>query len=135
MGAEPRSSQDDRTHARFDKQRVRSLFASFAASRDPQVREQLVIEHLNLVRYLASRFANRGEPLDDLIQVGMLGLIKAIDRFEPERGLEFTTYATPTVIGEINATSATRAGRSACRAVCKSSTPPSIAPSTRCRWS
>ncbi len=48
-----------------------------------------------------SRFANRGEPLDDLIQVGTLGLIKAIDRFDVERGLEFTTYATPTVIGEI----------------------------------
>ncbi|HME80503.1 MAG TPA: SigB/SigF/SigG family RNA polymerase sigma factor [Candidatus Eremiobacteraceae bacterium] len=101
MSAEPRAPNADRQTVRFDKQRVRSLFASFAASRDPQVREQLVIEHLNLVRYLASRFANRGEPLDDLIQVGMLGLIKAIDRFEPERGLEFTTYATPTVIGEI----------------------------------
>lgn len=47
------------------------------------------------------RFANRGEPLDDLIQVGIVGLLKAIDRFEPERGVEFTTYATPTVVGEI----------------------------------
>ena len=59
------------------------------------------MSHLNLVRFLASKFKNRGEPLDDLIQVGTIGLIKAIDRFEPDRGLEFTTYATPTIMGEI----------------------------------
>lgn len=59
------------------------------------------MSHLNLVRFLASKFKNRGEPLDDLIQVGTIGLIKAIDRFDPDRGLEFTTYATPTVLGEI----------------------------------
>jgi RNA polymerase sigma-B factor len=59
------------------------------------------MNHLNLVRFLASKFKNRGEPLDDLIQVGTIGLIKAIDRFDPSRGLEFTTYATPTIMGEI----------------------------------
>ena len=59
------------------------------------------MSHLNLVRFLASKFKNRGEPLDDLIQVGTIGLIKAIDRFDPSRGLEFTTYATPTIMGEI----------------------------------
>ncbi len=59
------------------------------------------MSHLNLVRFLASKFKNRGEPLDDLIQVGTIGLIKAIDRFDPSRGLEFTTYATPTILGEI----------------------------------
>jgi RNA polymerase sigma-B factor len=53
------------------------------------------------VRFLASKFKNRGEPLDDLVQVGTIGLIKAIDRFDPSRGLEFTTYATPTILGEI----------------------------------
>jgi RNA polymerase sigma-B factor len=53
------------------------------------------------VRYLAVKFANRGEALDDLIQVGTVGLIKAIDRFDLERGVEFTTYATPTIVGEI----------------------------------
>jgi RNA polymerase sigma-B factor len=100
VGAQPRPSNDSRSE-RFDRQRTRALFATFAETRDADLREQLVIAHLNLVRYLASRFANRGEPLDDLIQVGTLGLIKAIDRFEPQRGLEFTTYATPTVIGEI----------------------------------
>ena len=59
------------------------------------------MSHLNLVRFLANKFKNRGEPLDDLIQVGYLGLLKAIDRFDPSRGLEFTTYATPTILGEI----------------------------------
>ena len=59
------------------------------------------MSHMNLVRFLANKFKNRGEPLDDLMQVGYLGLLKAIDRFDPDRGLEFTTYATPTVLGEI----------------------------------
>src|ERR1700688_2293863 len=86
---------------RFDRERTRELFVVFAASKDPAVRDELVIAHLNLVRYLAVRFAHRGETLEDLVQVGTLGLIKAIDRFDPTRGVEFTTYATPTVIGEI----------------------------------
>ena len=54
-----------------------------------------------LVRSLARRYAGRGEPVDDLVQVGAIGLIKAIDRFEPERGLELTTYAVPTIVGEL----------------------------------
>ena len=53
------------------------------------------------MRFLALKFANRGEPLDDLVQVGTVGLLKAIDRFERDRGVEFTTYATPTIVGEI----------------------------------
>ncbi len=66
-----------------------------------QLREQLVRANLPLVEHLARRFANRGEPLDDLTQVGTIGLLKAIDRFAPERGVEFSTYATPTIVGEI----------------------------------
>lgn len=70
---------------------------------DPRerVRAELVSLHLPLVAHLARRFRNRGEPHDDLVQVGVIGLIKAIDRFECERGVEFSTYATPTVVGEI----------------------------------
>ncbi|MBC5825664.1 MAG: SigB/SigF/SigG family RNA polymerase sigma factor [Candidatus Eremiobacteraeota bacterium] len=86
---------------RFDRERTRALFVSYSKERTSKLRDELVVAHLNLVRYLAVRFANRGEPLDDLIQVGTVGLIKAIDRFDVERGVEFTTYATPTVIGEI----------------------------------
>lgn len=85
----------------WDKERTRELFARYKDKGDMAARDQLIVNHLNLVRFLAAKFANRGEPLDDLVQVGTIGLIKAIDRFEPERGLEFTTYATPTILGEI----------------------------------
>jgi RNA polymerase sigma-B factor len=65
------------------------------------VRDRLVTLHMPLVEHLARRFAGRNEPLPDLVQVGAIGLLKAIDRFDPARGLEFSTYATPTVLGEI----------------------------------
>lgn len=91
----------DGVEDRFDREKTREWFAAFATSRDPKLRDDLVVTHLNLVRYLAVRFSNRGESIDDLIQVGTVGLIKAIDRFDTERGVEFTTYATPTIIGEI----------------------------------
>lgn len=65
------------------------------------VREELVHLHLPLVEHCARRFRNRGEPYEDLVQVGTIGLLKAIDRFETDRGAEFSTYATPTIIGEI----------------------------------
>ena len=89
------------TKQAWDKDRTRELFRRYKQEGDEEAREQLIVNHLNLVRFLAAKFANRGEALDDLVQVGTIGLIKAIDRFEPERGLEFTTYATPTVLGEI----------------------------------
>lgn len=87
--------------SRWDRERARQLLASYATDRDPKVKDELVAQHLNLVRYLAGKFSNRGENLEDLVQVGCLGLIKAIERFDPERGTEFTTYATPTIVGEI----------------------------------
>ncbi|MFI8960901.1 RNA polymerase sigma factor SigF [Streptomyces sp. NPDC053493] len=65
------------------------------------LRDRLVRMHLPLVEHLARRFRNRGEPLDDLTQVATIGLIKSVDRFDPDRGVEFSTYATPTVVGEI----------------------------------
>ncbi|GAA3396227.1 SigB/SigF/SigG family RNA polymerase sigma factor [Cryptosporangium minutisporangium] len=64
-------------------------------------RDELVRRHLPLAHYLVRRFAGRGEPMDDLIQVATIGLIKAVDRFDLERGVEFSTYATPTVVGEV----------------------------------
>ena len=71
---------------------------------DPErkrIRDALVEMHLPLVEYLARRFGNKGEPLDDLIQVATIGLIKSVDRFDLDRGVEFSTYATPTIVGEI----------------------------------
>jgi RNA polymerase sigma-B factor len=64
-------------------------------------RDALVHLHLPLVEHCARRFRNRGEPLEDLVQVGTIGLIKSVDRFDSDRGVEFSTYATPTIIGEI----------------------------------
>jgi RNA polymerase sigma-B factor len=94
---------------RWDRRRTRDAFVRLAEARaaDPHsavsegLRDELVVAHLNLVRYLAMKFSNRGEAIEDLIQVGTVGLIKAIDRFDIERGVEFTTYATPTIVGEI----------------------------------
>lgn len=78
-----------------------ALFAEFARTRNPKIRNRLVEMHQNLVRFLAGKFVNRGEPIEDLVQVGTIGLINAIDRFDPERGTKFSTYATPTIVGEI----------------------------------
>lgn len=80
---------------------VDSLLISYHRSGDPEAREQILVELLPLVRALASRYAGRGEPLEDLVQVGALGLIKAVDRFDVDRGVEFSSYAVPTIVGEI----------------------------------
>jgi RNA polymerase sigma-B factor len=90
----------------LDRERTRELFGLLAAlSPDapsrPQIRDGLVEQHLPLVEHLARRFRNRGEPYDDLVQVATIGLIKSVDRFDPDRGVEFSTYATPTIVGEI----------------------------------
>lgn len=89
----------------LDKEEVRSLFKAYQAANNDderlQIREKLVDQFIGLVEFLARRFRNRGEPLDDLVQVGTIGLLKAIDRFDLERGFEFSTYATPTIVGEI----------------------------------
>jgi RNA polymerase sigma-B factor len=68
---------------------------------DLQAREQLIEQYMSLVRSLARRYSYRGEQLEDLVQIGAIGLIKAIDRFDIDRGVELTTYATPNIIGEI----------------------------------
>ncbi|MFE6061218.1 RNA polymerase sigma factor SigF [Streptomyces sp. NPDC056431] len=89
-----------------DRSGARKLFVTLrelpeGSPEKAELRNQLVRMHLPLVEHLARRFRNRGEPLDDLTQVATIGLIKSVDRFDPERGVEFSTYATPTVVGEI----------------------------------
>ncbi|PKQ37095.1 MAG: B/F/G family RNA polymerase sigma-70 factor [Actinobacteria bacterium HGW-Actinobacteria-1] len=97
----PRVSKKPGRRLVWDKQRTRDLFAHYREFEDEESRDELITMYLNLVKYLASRFRNRGEPIDDLIQVGTIGLIKAIDRFDTGRDVEFTTYATPTIVGEL----------------------------------
>jgi RNA polymerase sigma-B factor len=79
----------------------RALLRRYHEHGDRAAREQLIERYMSLVRSLARRYANRGEHLDDLVQIGAIGLIKAIDRFDLGRGVELTTYATPNIIGEI----------------------------------
>jgi RNA polymerase sigma-B factor len=93
-------------HAVPDRGRARELFEQLATLPEEdeerlRIRGELVELHLPLVEYLARRFRNRGEWLDDLTQVATIGLIKSIDRFDLARGVEFSTYATPTIVGEI----------------------------------
>ena len=93
-------------HSATDRTQARELFERLTtlAPDDPErarIRATLVELHLPLVEYLARRFRNRGEWLDDLTQVATIGLIKSIDRFDLDRGVEFSTYATPTIVGEI----------------------------------
>jgi RNA polymerase sigma-B factor len=80
---------------------TRQKLTEFAQSRDERLRDELVEAHLGLAFQLARRFSNRGETYDDLAQVASIALIKAVDRFDPERGVEFSTFATRTVIGEL----------------------------------
>jgi RNA polymerase sigma-B factor len=88
------------------RRRSAELFATLEGEATPHherrdAREELVHLHHALVQHCARRFRNRGEPFEDLVQVGTIGLLKSIDRFDSARGVEFSTYATPTIIGEI----------------------------------
>jgi RNA polymerase sigma-B factor len=79
----------------------RALLRRYHEGGDTSAREELIERHLPLVRSLARRYAGRGESLEDIEQVGAIGLIKAIDRFELARDVSLATYATPNVVGEI----------------------------------
>jgi RNA polymerase sigma-B factor len=79
----------------------RELFARYLEDQDPRAREQLVERFLPLARQLARRYQRAEEPFDDLVQVASLGLIKAIDRFDPAREVAFSSYAVPTILGEL----------------------------------
>jgi RNA polymerase sigma-B factor len=77
------------------------LLARYAAERCPELRDRLVRRYLPLARYCANQFARPGTPFDDLLQVASLGLIKALDRYDPARGVSFSSYAMPTMTGEL----------------------------------
>jgi RNA polymerase sigma-B factor len=77
------------------------MLRRYAETRDKDLRSRLIEAHLGLARQLARRFANRGETFDDLFQAGTIGLIKAVDGFDPDLGFEFSAYATTTILGEL----------------------------------
>jgi RNA polymerase sigma-B factor len=76
-------------------------FAQLRCTGDPDVREALIIDNLWVARLCARRFEHKGEPMADLYQVAMVGLVKAVDRFDPDFGVVFSTFAVPTVTGEL----------------------------------
>jgi RNA polymerase sigma-B factor len=80
---------------------VEPLVERFARTRDTKLREKVIESQIGLVEALASRFARPGAPMEDLVQVGTVGLIQALDRFNPTLGVKFSTYAVSTIVGEI----------------------------------
>src|ERR671914_254417 len=84
-----------------DRNELRSKLEEYAETGDKELRDEIVASQVGLAEYLARRFKNREEPIEDLIQVALLGLLKAVERFDPGRGLEFSTFATPTIVGEL----------------------------------
>jgi RNA polymerase sigma-B factor len=84
-----------------DRRRESLMFRRFCSTRDPSLREELVRRYLPLARTIARRYESPRVPLEDLVQVAAIGLMKAVDRYEPERGIAFSSYAVPTMTGEV----------------------------------
>src|SRR5215217_939032 len=95
-GAESRRARTPR-----DRLREALLFSRYGSTRDPSLREQLVMTYLPLARTIARRYRSPRVPLEDLVQVAAIGLMKAIDRYDPARGVAFSSYAVPTMVGEV----------------------------------
>jgi RNA polymerase sigma-B factor len=96
----PAKEEDSRPNTQGG-QRDANLLRRYAQTRDPELREQLVHRYLPLARYAAAQYRHGPEPFDDLVQVASLGLLKAIDRYDPVRGAAFSSYALPTMSGEL----------------------------------
>ncbi|MDX6702305.1 MAG: polymerase sigma-B factor [Baekduia sp.] len=95
------ATEDLRPNPDGGGRRDTELLRRYARTRDPQLREQLVHRYLPLARYAASQYRRGSEPFDDLVQVASIGLLKAIDRYDPIRGAAFSSYAMPTMSGEL----------------------------------
>lgn len=80
---------------------AKDLFLEYSRTKDASIREELVQKHLYIAEILSKKYANRGIEYEDIYQVACLGLIYAVDRYNPEKGFEFSSFATPTIIGEI----------------------------------
>jgi RNA polymerase sigma-B factor len=103
----PRADRSDRSGAGASRrsplalERERARFATYKRTRDPRLRARIIEEHLPLARHLARRGRRGPEPLEDLVQVAAVGLVRAVDRYDPELGTAFASFAVPTIIGEI----------------------------------
>ena len=86
---------------RLTDEEINELFKEFGKTKDKKIRDLLIREHLYIAEILAKKYTNKGIEFDDLYQVASVGLILAVDRFETERGYKFSSFATPTIIGEI----------------------------------
>src|SRR2546423_13976567 len=84
-----------------DRNELRSKLEEYAQTGNKELRDEIVASQVGLPETRARRFKNRGEPIEDLVQVALRGLLKAFERFDPSRGLEFSTFATPTIVGEL----------------------------------
>ncbi|MTI72027.1 MAG: SigB/SigF/SigG family RNA polymerase sigma factor [Firmicutes bacterium] len=94
--------QNKSSHAdKNEKAHIKELFKKYKETKDKSIRDELINKHLYIAEILAKKYANRGMEFDDIFQVASLGLIYAVDRFDVEKGYEFSSFATPTIIGEI----------------------------------
>jgi len=98
---EPGESPEEAEASVERARETRALFLRFQRQRDPAARDELIERFMPLARQLARRYQRANEPLDDLVQVASIGLVKAVDRFELERGVAFSSYAVPTILGEL----------------------------------
>ena len=99
--SEPPTTERRLPRTARDRHREALLFRRYGSTRDPSLREQLVKTYLPLAHTIARRYRSPRVPLEDLVQVAAIGLMKAIDRYDPARGVAFSSYAVPTMVGEV----------------------------------
>jgi RNA polymerase sigma-B factor len=101
IGTPTRRDAEQRSARLRERRREKFLFTRYCATRDPSLRERLVESYLPLARTIARRYQSPRVPTEDLVQVAAIGLMKAVDRYDPARGVAFSSYAVPTMVGEV----------------------------------
>ncbi|EGS30661.1 sigma-70 region 2 [Peptoniphilus sp. oral taxon 375 str. F0436] len=102
----------DQLDRQLTKEERKEMFQEYAKTKDQELRDILIEEHLYIAEILSKKYANRGIDYDDIFQVASIGLIYGVERYDPSKGYEFSSFATPTIIGEIKNTFETRVGLS-----------------------
>ena len=91
----------DKLNKELSKEDIKDLFRKYDETKDQVIRDRLIQEHIYIAEILSKKYANRGIEYDDIYQVACIGLIYAVDRYDVNKGFEFSSFATPTIIGEI----------------------------------